>query len=330
MHDQLVLGIDGGGTKTVAWLATCCASGETPVVGRGLAGPVNPQTVGFDAAMENLDLAVAAAFKDAAAQRGPVAAAVLGLAGSDRDENRQAFGHWARQRRLADRFRVVHDALPVLAIASPPGCGIALICGTGSLAFGSNRDARVARAGGWGFLFGDEGSGYAIARAGLRAAAKAADGRAPETRLLPAMLRRFDLKEPPQLIPAVYRIADDRGEVAALAEVVTQAAGENDPTAGRILDDAAGELAAMVSAVAGKLFSRREPISLALAGGVLLGAECLQTRLSDRLAALKLNLEPVVRVPDPVVGAVRLAQSLAAGDWPPGLARAVPSRTIDR
>ena len=92
---------------------------------------------------------------------------------------------------MARSVRIVHDAVPILAAGSPEGWGVALISGTGSLAFGRDRQGRSCRAGGWGFLFGDEGSGYAIALAGLRAAAQAADGRAPATRLLEGFLERF-------------------------------------------------------------------------------------------------------------------------------------------
>ena len=77
-----------------------------------------------------------------------MAAAVLAGAGSDREENRRAFREWAHDRRLADRFQVVHDAVPVLAAGTPDGWGVALISGTGSLAYGRTADGRTARAGG--------------------------------------------------------------------------------------------------------------------------------------------------------------------------------------
>ena len=169
--DELVLGIDGGATKTVAWLALRSGGGEPSVVGRGAAGPANPQAIGFDEALGNLDQAIAAAFDDAGVKPGPLASAVLALAGWDREQNRQVLRRWAEKRCLASRLRMVHDALPVLVAGSPEGWGVALISGTGSFAFGQSRDGRSTRAGGWGYLFGDEGSGYAIALAGLRAAA---------------------------------------------------------------------------------------------------------------------------------------------------------------
>jgi len=309
--NQFVLGIDGGGTKTLAWLASRSGTGRASVVGRGEAGPANPQAVGFPKAIEHLNRAVDAALDDAEVQPGPLAAAVLALAGSDRDENRRVLQRWADERQLAARFLVVHDALPVLATGTPDGWGVALISGTGSLAFGQSPDGRSARAGGWGYLFGDEGSGYAIAMAGLRAVAMQADGRGEVTGLTEALLARLSLAEPQQLIPAIYEIAADRAAIALLARVVSDAGEQGDAVAQVILDEAARELAVMVAAAADKLGLSRDAFPLALAGGVLLGSEQIRTRLRDKLRTFGLHANPIAIVAEPVLGAVQLAQAQA-------------------
>jgi len=234
---------------------------------------------------------------------------VLGLAGSDRKENRDVLRRWADDRRLAHRFRVVTDALPVLVAGSPEGWGVALISGTGSFAFGQSPDGRSARAGGWGYLFGDEGSGYAIALAALRAVAMSADGRGPATQLVPALLKRLNLQEPRELVSAIYPMAAHRAAIAALADLVTQVADHGDPPAQQILDEAASELAAMVAAVARKLGFSGGTFPLALAGGVLRGAKSIRNGLLGHLTSLDLRPDPVATVTDPVLGAVRLAQA---------------------
>jgi N-acetylglucosamine kinase-like BadF-type ATPase len=310
--DDLVLGIDGGGTKTAAWLAPRVGGQGSPIFGRGSSGPANFQAVGADAAIDNLNVAVDAAFEESGIAPESVAAAVLALAGSDRDENRQQVERWAMERRLARRFRVVNDALPVLAAGSPEGWGVALICGTGSLCFGQSRDGRSARAGGWGYLFGDEGSAYAMAVAGLRAAAKAADLRGPPTRLLQALLNRLGLRKPEELVLSVYAMAAEPAAVASLAEEVTRAAAEEDAVAEKIIDGAADDLAAMVGTVAKKLNLSSLAFPLAVAGSVLLGAEGLQSRLVARLRALKLDPAPLTGVEEPVIGAVKMAQAEVA------------------
>jgi len=308
---ELILGIDGGGSKTIACLARPVPGGEPEVLGRGAAGPCNPQTVGLAKAFENLDQAVAAAFADARLAPATVAAAVLALAGSDRDENRAAFLRWAQRYRVGRTVRVVHDALPILAAGSPDGWGIALVAGTGSFAYGVSRNGRSSRAGGWGFLLGDEGSGYAIARAGLQAAAQASEGRGPATRLLEGFLSRLNVRQPLEIIPAIYRIADDRAAVASLAGIVYQAATENDAVAQGILDRAADELAAMIAAVARELDLLSANFPLALAGGALLGSSELQRRLETSIGLLGLHADPIASVAEPVLGALKLAQSAA-------------------
>ncbi len=95
---------------------------------------------------------------------------------------------WAARTQLAATVDVIEDAALLLAAGTPDGWGVAVVAGTGSMAFARAADGRTARAGGWGPLLGDEGSGYAIALAGLRAAARAADGRAPATPLTDRLL----------------------------------------------------------------------------------------------------------------------------------------------
>jgi N-acetylglucosamine kinase-like BadF-type ATPase len=308
--EQLVLGIDGGGTKTAACLALRESGGEASIVGRGYGGPSNAQTLGLPAALQSLDCAVDEALRDASVSRGPVAAACLGLAGADRESVATPLAEWAAQRQLANSLRIVHDGLPVLAAGTPDGWGVALIAGTGSFAFGMDAAGRSARAGGWGHLFGDEGSGYAIALAGLRAAAQAADGRGPATQLVDRLLGRLSLSQPMELIPAIYGSSGDRAAIASLAEVVVGTAAAGDPVAEQLVCDAAEELARMVSALAVRLDLSDAPCPLALAGGALLHGERLQQRLRESLSSMSVHAEPIASVAEPVLGAVRLAR-----DW---------------
>ena len=130
--EPLILGIDSGGSKTIAWLARWGEAAEPEVLGRGTAGPANPLSVGFAEAGKNLGAAVTSAFAAAGIPRQTVASAVLAAAGSDREENRRGLLLWGEETSLAARFQVVHDAWPVLAAGTPHGWGIAVISGTGS------------------------------------------------------------------------------------------------------------------------------------------------------------------------------------------------------
>ena len=157
--NTLVIGVDGGGSRTRARLAN--ARGDT--LGNGEAGPANPHAKGFQAAEREIRIAVESAFSDARVERQTVGAVCLGISGVDRPEERTRFIAWARET-IAPHVLVVNDGEIVLAAGSPENWGVALIAGTGSIAWGKTRDGRIARAGGWGYMIGDEGSGFDLAR----------------------------------------------------------------------------------------------------------------------------------------------------------------------
>jgi N-acetylmuramic acid 6-phosphate etherase len=306
----LVLGIDGGGTGTVALLARI-TDGQPVILGRGEAGPSNPQVVGFQQSGETLMLAVRRAFAAALVEPAQVAAAVVALAGAGRDDDRRRLQQWAEASRLAERFEQVNDALPLLAAGTPEGWGVALIAGTGSLAFGRNAAGSTARAGGWGYLFGDEGSAYRMALDGLRAVAKAADGRGRATSLAERFLSALNVAQPQELVPAVYGATLDRSALAALAPLVTSAAADGDAVATSIVQRASGELAAMVAAVARQLHVESEPFPLAMAGGVLAESPLVRERMGVVLAEQHgLRLSQSTIVDEPVQGTLRLASEL--------------------
>jgi N-acetylmuramic acid 6-phosphate etherase len=336
----LVLGVDGGGSKTLAWLAPLVAeaasfgnsegdSSRQP--GRSLhaigeAGPSNPQSAGWAAALANVDRAIHNAFVAAGIPRATVASACLAIAGAGREAEQERLRTWAQQRRIAEHVVVTHDAQPVLAAGTPHGTGIAVIAGTGSFVFGSvgvqasacgpqpegcTPTACTARAGGWGFLIGDDGSGYDIARQGLRAAMTAVDGRGPATNLERAFAEALGVSSARDLPAAVARHADDREWIAGLARIVFTAAEAGDAVAAGILDRAADDLAALIESVARQLCAGTHPVPLALAGGLLVHSALLQDRLVECVGRRGVIVETIGLVPDPVAGAVMIARNAA-------------------
>ena len=315
--EDLVLGFDGGGTRTVALLASRRPNGEWKLLGRGEAGPSNRQAVGTPAALAALDAAADQAFAAAGKKRGPVRAACLGLAGAGRPKDQEVVREWAARTRLAATVDVLEDAALLLAAGSPDGWGVAVVAGTGSMAYARGADGRTARAGGWGPLLGDEGSGYAIALAGLRAAARAADGRAAATPLTDRLLAACGLTRPEELVGVVYR-GGDRATLAALAPVVLDAADSGDTVAGEIATAAAAELAAAAAAAARSLgLGARFPV--ALAGGLLASCTTYRARFLAALAERGLHADPVTIVTEPAEGALRLALALDPSASPASL-----------
>ena len=286
-NSDFVLGVDGGGTKTVAWLADGRARKGETILGKGLGGAGNPRAVGFEQALSNLDAAVAAAFGEAGLTRSTVAAACLALAGSDRDADRARIRAWADQRRLAHQLEVVNDAEPILSAGTPHGCGVALIAGTGSLAYGRNERGDTARVGGWGYLMGDEGSGYALAVAGLRAAMRTADGRGPATLLLDRFQQRLGANRPQQLVEVIYAPDMDRRRLAQLAPLVLETAEAGDPVAIHLVDAAARDLCEMVDVLCTRLPWEPRTLPLALAGSLLLGSRLLREQFLNHLRSTR-------------------------------------------
>jgi N-acetylmuramic acid 6-phosphate etherase len=302
---SLLLGIDGGGSRTVALLADA----EGTVLGRGTAGPSNLRAVGVETALAALDQAVVAAYLAARLDRQIVSTACLGLAGADRAEEHALLRAWAERVHLCEHLELTSDGALLLAAGTPANCGLAIVAGTGSIAVGRSADGRTARAGGWGYLLGDEGSGYRVALAGLQAIAQAADGRGPATTLTTAMLSHLGLKSPQGLVPAIYGGTWDRSALAALAPLVFAQADAGDGVAQAIIDRAAHQLADMGAAVIVQL-GFQGPVPVALAGGCLLANVAFQRSVAGFLQALGFNPDPVTAVSEPAAGAIELAKKM--------------------
>jgi len=304
-----LIGVDGGGSKTAALLARL----DGTILGRGSADCSNYRAVGPENACQAIDQALRAAFASAGLPFDPasVSMACFGLAGVDRPNDEAPVQDWAEQLWPGMPVRYVNDARLVLAAGTPDGWGLAVICGTGSIAYARSPLGQVARAGGWGYLLGDEGSGYDIGRAALRCVARAADGRGPQTALTGLVLEHWALEKPQDLVRFVYRAEIPRKEIAALAVLVEQAAAEGDPAAREIVKRAGDELATAARVAAGRLdFSG--PAPCALAGGVLVKGTQVAGAFLASAARHFLHLEPVQKVAEPAYGAVLLAREFLA------------------
>ena len=311
-NHSLILGVDGGGTKTDACLAQVGLNGEEKILGRGQAGSSNVKAVGADIALTNLLQAVEQAWSVANLSRGRVAIAVFGLSGAGRPETQKLIQEWAREQNIADQVRVVHDALPVLIAGTPAGQGVALIAGTGAVAHAADQQNNSAVAGGWGYWFGDEGSAFWLGQAATRAVSQAVDGRSPTTLLTQKILGRLGIAEPRDLLTALSRDGDVRSAIAGLADLVTSCAEQRDEVAQEIASQAAKQLAALVISAAEKL-QLGQNFALALAGGVVCNSPLIRKTLLEELARRSLHPTSVEIVNEPVLGCIRLAGRELAG-----------------
>jgi N-acetylglucosamine kinase-like BadF-type ATPase len=233
-----VLGVDGGATKTLAAVFDV-ASGEVHL-GRG--GPSNPDAVGNEDALAALAQATGEALDGAGAHVAD--AAVIALAGTDTD---------AVAALVAGAFDpdwvVVNDVVAAWAAATAVAPGVAVISGTGSNVFGVGPGGEAWRAGGWGYLLGDEGSGFWIAVQGIRAALADRDGSGPPTAIGEAACAHFDVRPIERLATEIYARPVDHAEIAAFGALVADAADAGDAVARAILHDAGRELARRALAV---------------------------------------------------------------------------------
>jgi N-acetylglucosamine kinase-like BadF-type ATPase len=305
---QLCLGVDGGGTKSMAWLGRDAAA-HLQVVGRGVAGPSNPRSVGYETAFSNITDAVLNAFADAGLAPTAVATACLCIAGVGRAGEKQRVIEWAAGQGIAQGCFVASDAEAVLAAGEQRALtanegDIALIAGTGSIAWARNASHEMHRCGGWGYLIDDLGSGYSIGREALTLACQTADGRASEANLLQGLLTRTACKEPQDLIDWAYGSEQPRQKIASLAPFVFDMASRS-TAAQSIIARGASELAELVATLANKLCF--ESYSLKFAGSVLCSQSEYAAQVARELAARNQTPASIAFVREPVSGALNLA-----------------------
>src|SRR3972149_8406973 len=184
---RFVVGVDGGGTKTVALVGTV----RGRVLGRGESGSSNYHNVGPIAASMAIGRAVIEAQRQAGLEGQKAEIAVVALAAVDSVKDRMAAERFVRTAKIARKSIVVHDSMAALYAATRGRPGIVVVSGTGCVAAGINKAGRYFRASGWGYIVDDEGSGYDIGRETPPKAFKAVDGRGPKTRLVSIFNRKF-------------------------------------------------------------------------------------------------------------------------------------------
>jgi N-acetylglucosamine kinase-like BadF-type ATPase len=301
-----VLGIDAGGTKTVALVADA----EGTILGEGRAGAANLRTEGELEVEKILDTVI-----DQATGGRPreLAAVCLGMAGVDRKDDAAIIRNVMRRLGFRSNTLIVNDALIALVAGAGVNPGVVVISGTGSISYGVNQRGLAARAGGWGPTLADEGSGYWIGRRALAAVMREADGRGPKTALTQLVLGHFSLPKPDALVAEIYTQLQERRVVASLGTIVDRAREEGDLVATDIMMQAAHELAISAASVISQLDMRGEAFPILLAGGMLKESPWLSAEMGRRMAEVAPRARVEQLIHEPVFGAVRLAVAEASG-----------------
>lgn len=307
MTGGICVGVDGGGSGSRA--RAVAPGGEALAEAEGRPSAIDP---GDPAVAARRVEELARRVLRAAGGEPPAAALCAALAGAGRPEAREAAREALSRGGAARAVAVETDAEAAHRDAfGSGGRGILLAAGTGSVAL-ARGSAGTARAGGWGPLLGDEGGGYDLARRGLRAAVRAADGRAPPTALTERLARKAGVEAPPALIEWVG--AAGRREIASLAPTVVAAGDGGDPTADRLAAEAAASLVTAVLAARHRC-GEPPPSRVALSGGLLVPDGPLRERTAERLDGLGLHVLPGAATA--LGGACLRARELASGQRSP-------------
>ena len=297
---KIVVGVDAGGSKTAAVVG----DGHT-ILSRadGPGGAIRPGRALLAAT------AIADTVRQALSAAGQLQADVLvvGAAGAGRAAEREELERALRSEQIAQRVMVTTDIEVALAAAFGRGPGIVVSAGTGSIAIGRTQDGVSHRSGGYGWQMGDEGSGYAIGRAGLSALSRAADGRGPKTALTPRIIAAARAADLDGLIS--WAVNATASEVSSLAPTVLEVAAENDVVAQGIVDYAARELCQLARSLL-PFYPAGETVQVALAGGILTPNRPLRDLVRQRLGEeSRFNL--INFTIEPALGALHLAEKMS-------------------
>jgi glucosamine kinase len=300
----IVIGIDGGGSKTHAIVAD--------EQGRTIAETVGPGSAVKPGHAEASANVIAEVVRDALASCEMThvlpRAICVGVAGAGREAQREELWQALVNREIATEIVIHSDFSIALDDAFGDGPGILLISGTGSVAFGRSPTGTTARCGGWGPVCGDEGSGAWIGRRALSVVTASSDGREPETGLTGAILTAAQLNETSDLVQ--WASSATPATLATLAPVVLSVAESGDLRANALVTLAVEELVLHIRALARQLFGdERAAVGVALSGGMLQRGSTLRKRLEHRLKSAvpgaQVRTEPVIAARGAVRAALR-------------------------
>ncbi|MCU1310715.1 MAG: ATPase BadF/BadG/BcrA/BcrD type [Candidatus Angelobacter sp.] len=295
----LYLGIDAGGSKT-----ECAIANDKEVLGRFTAGTCKFQRVGREAATASLQATVRGALHAANSNANDIRQSCIGISGASQPEVREWATHTLTSL-LSGGVTVVGDNIIAHEAAFEGGAGVLIVAGTGSIVYGRNERGEVARAGGWGPIVSDEGSGNWIGRSAVRDVLQALDG-GTQTALLEAIRQAWSASSREE----IARIANGSPapDFAALFPRVLAAAESGDTLALDLLDRAGEQLAQLALIVIQKLWLYGVPGRIAGAGGVLNHSAQIRGILQRTFRAECPQIEYDNKVIDPILGALFIAR----------------------
>ncbi|WP_202079299.1 N-acetylglucosamine kinase [Caldalkalibacillus salinus] len=314
MRQTVVMGIDGGGTKTEGWLV----DGQGQLLASATVGGSNLN----GGEVERVQLDLEGLLRQLKSQSPQVFMALShvfgGFAGATQgDVTLRLTAILEKQLPHQVKIYVGHDAVNALYSGTKGEPGVVHIAGTGSVAYGINEQGHEQKIGGWGYILGDPGSGFAIGKAACQSILATHEGSGPQTELTGLILNDIGLNTVKELIPYLYETGQTRTRVSRLAKQVFHAAEAGDRVAELILEQAGLDAAQEIKTVINMLYVQgphdgqkdvtRPLVPVVLAGGVYTHAKWLLPSLKKGLSDLPFDLKFITPSLPPVAGAVYAA-----------------------
>lgn len=298
------IGIDGGGTGTQCMLGD--QNGRVLAVSTGPSS--NIQSKPLREVKEVLLGLIGDVLDKAETEIEQLDTVYLALAGGDRPTDKRRISS-ALQSLEHQHVQIVidNDAMAALSAGTEGWPGLVLIAGTGSIAYAYPPSTKeLTRVGGWGYLLGDEGSGYDIGRAGLGAVLKHFDGRGPKTLMTEMLMDKMGISNPSQIITGIYGKDNVRIEIANSSKVVFQASKQGDSVARKIIDEAIEQLISLVATAKASTAQQTDSLPLVVSGG-LFQDEIFRIKFDGEVHRRFDNLPLIYPSLPPVAGAFILA-----------------------
>jgi N-acetylglucosamine kinase len=298
---MLILGLDGGATKT-----NCIIINEKyEIFGIGSSGPCNYHAVGIDIAKKNIEEAIRKSLKNIGKNKIDIAG--LGIGGLNTEKDYEVILDIIKSIGLIEKYKIVNDVIIAYYACAKGNPGIITIAGTGSIVYGRNSLGEECYSGGWGWLIGDEGSAFDIARKALQEATKAFDGRGEKTILVDLFIEKLNLKNFNEIIDYVYSKIESH-RIAKLAPIVTEAAIKGDRIAKNILNNAAKELILATKTVYKKLRMEKEDKVIISGVGRVFNSNIIWKKYRSNMEKLSnVYVHPLLKGYQPAIGGIILA-----------------------
>ena len=261
---EFLAGFDGGATKTTCLITDV----QGAPLGMGVAGGANYHSVGLEKMRLSIEQSLGRALRKTDLKDVRFKAACFGLAGVDRKKDFELVCKELKKVVRASDLIVVNDALIALLGATAGNSGVLINAGTGAIAYGMNKEGNFSRSSGWGYLLGDEGGGFDVARRAMIACLRAYDGRGKETSLISRLCSYFNLDSVEELVGLVYKDRLDIKEIAGFTPLVCMTAREGDEVSKEILYNASEELSFAAIAIVRSLHLEDEQFDLVITGGL--------------------------------------------------------------